>query len=246
MEVLQIAVCEDERRDIDVLKSLIKQSGVAAKVFEYTVAEALLSDFVPGIFHVVLLDIYLDGKDGANGAPMSGFEAAERIREVDGECWIAFTTVSRDHVHLGYKVKADRYLEKPLDEQEVLSLLQRAKEFFEGREKVITLMVDRKLRTVKMKDIMCIEKYRRKSILHMTDETLDVYVTMDELLDMLTFPPFLQCHRSYIVNMDYVDFVDGEFVIPGGIRASISMDAKRKTLEKHRAYKTMLAKGERW
>ena len=67
MEVLHIAVCEDERRDIDALKSLIKQSGVPATVFEYTSAEALLSDFAPGFFHLILLDIYLDGGNSADG-----------------------------------------------------------------------------------------------------------------------------------------------------------------------------------
>ena len=243
MEVLQIAVCEDESRDMDVIKGFIKQSGVPATVFEYTSAEALLSDFAPGIFHLVLLDIYLGGKDGA---AMSGLDAAERIRKTDGECWLAFTTMSRDHIHFGYKVKADRYLEKPLDKQEFLSLLQRAKEFFDGREREISVIADRKPRTVKVKDIMCVEKYRRKSILHLTDETLDFYATTDELVYMLPFPPFLQCHRSYIVNMDYVTFADDEFIMPGGTRASISRDAKWKTLEKYRTYKALLARGERW
>ena len=57
MEVLHIAVCEDERRDIDIIKHLIKQSVVPAMVFEYASAEALLSDFAPGVFHLILLDI---------------------------------------------------------------------------------------------------------------------------------------------------------------------------------------------
>ena len=245
VEVLKIAVCDDERRDIDAFKRLIKQSGVVSRVFEYTSAEELLSAFAPGIFHLILLDIYLDGK---NASAMSGLEAAERIRETDLECWIAFTTISRDHVHFGYKVKADRYLEKPLDEREVISLIQRAKSYFEGREKEIVLTVDRKPRSVKLNGVLYVEKYGRKCIFHLVDEAFDAYATMDELMAMLPMPPFLRCHRSFIVNMDYVvnDKDKEDFVMVGGARVPISRDRKWKTLEKYRAYKAMLARGERW
>ena len=243
MGVLQIAVCEDERRDIDIIKRLIKQSGVPLRVFEYICAEDLLSAFAPGIFHLILMDIYLDGK---NGSAMTGLEAAERIREADGECWLAFTTVSRDHVHFGYKVKADRYLEKPLDEQEVVSLLQRAEKHFENRERELVVTVDRKPRTVKLKDILFAEVYNRKITVHLTGETLDTYAAMDEFAAMLPSPPFLRCHRSYIVNMDYITADDDDFVMTGGSRVQISRDRKWKTLEKYRAYKAMLARGELW
>jgi DNA-binding LytR/AlgR family response regulator len=243
VEELYIAICEDEQGDAEKLKRLIGRSGVLSRVFLYADAEALLGEFSPGFFHLILLDIYFKDQYG-NHIGMTGLEAAEKIRGKDMDCWLAFTTESRDNVHFGYKVKAERYLEKPLIESEVIALVQRAKAHFDLQDQEISFVVERKTRKIKQSDVLYAEIHNRKSVIHMKDETLTVYQTMNELEAKLAFPSFLRCHRSFIVNMDYVEGIDRDFTMQNGDTVQIGRDRQWKVRAAYRGYLVKLARGE--
>ena len=211
MEALKIAVCEDDQRDMNSLMDIITESGVPAKVYAYADVNGLLSMFAPGFFQLIFLDIYFD-----NGCGVDGMDAALKIREADPDVWLAFITVSTDHTALGYKVDAKRYFNKPPENDEVVSLLKKAEEHFAGLNDEISVTIDRKRRSLRMRDIQYIEACNKKCIIHIGSEIIAANATIDGLSKQLTAPVFLRCHRSYIVNMDFVQSVGRDFTMTSG------------------------------
>jgi len=239
MEPLKIAICEDDQRDIDSLKSLITESGIPVKIYTYADGNGFFSMFVPGFFQLIFLDIYFDNGGGTAKieenesqtgfaqavhqkklpvlpACATGMDIALKIRETDADVWLAFTTVSPDHAALGYKVDAKRYFNKPPDKNEVVALLKKAAEHFGGLHDEISVTIDRKRRSLLTRDIQYIEACNKKCMIHTGTEILSVNSTIDRLSKLLTAPVFLRCHRSYIVNINYVRSVDRDFTMLSG------------------------------
>jgi len=171
-------------------------------------------------------------------------DVALKIREADADVWLAFTTVSPDQAIAGYKAKADRYLTKPLDAGEMTSLLHRAARHWESASDEITITVDRKSRSIRPRDILYIEVHGKRSIIHMRDEVLTSYTTIDELERMLLSPTFLRCQRSYIVNMDYIERADRDFHMTNGDMVYIGRRGQWKMREIYRSYIARLAREE--
>jgi len=243
---LNIAICEDDPNDTLALREMITKSGIAASVFVYENTEDFLSAFQPGLFQLALLDIYFGGSP-ETGKP-DGLEAAVKVREADPDIWIAFTTSSLVHAKFGYKVKADRYIDKPLDEQEVLSLLERAAGHWGETSAEITVTVDYKKHVIRQRDIRYVEILNKKSVIHLADETITTYINITEMEELLTLPSFLRCHRCYIVNMDYIDGTDKEerdFIMQNGDRVYIGQNILNKVKKAHREHIARLARGEK-
>ena len=244
MQTINIAVCEDDANDAGALRGMIAGSGLSADVFVYGDAGDFISEFHPGFFQLVFLDIYFDGSI-TTGRP-DGLDAAVKIRETDPDVWIVFTTVSPDHAQFGYTVNADRYITKPLDGHEVRALLRRAGKHFDRASDEIILTVDRKKRGLRMRDIRYVEVFDKKCVIYLKDEKVASYTKIDEMEELLKLPSFLRCHRSFIVNMDYIEAYDGrDFIMSGGGKAYIGHLIQWKVRKTYREYITRLARGER-
>jgi len=243
---LNIAICEDNPKDTLALRDLISGSGVSARVFAYETTQDFISAFQPGLFQLALLDIYFGGSDGT-GQP-DGLDASIKIREADKDIWIVFTTSSLVHAKFGYMVKADRYLDKPLDEQEVLSLLERATNHFSAASVEIIVTEDYKKRAIKQRDIRYVEVFNKKSVIHLEAETVTVYMKLGEVEALLTLPSFLRCHRGFIVNMEYIEAETDEgrdFIMENGDIVYIGQNNRFKVKRAYREYIARLARGDK-
>jgi DNA-binding LytR/AlgR family response regulator len=217
---LKIAVCEDLRNDAARLSALIGHSGLPAKTESFSSGEAFLEVFARGKYHLVFLDIFMGG--------VTGIETAEKIREIDKNVTLAFTTSSLDHTFESYRLNAYKYLVKPVDAADVAETLELA---LAKRERlsadVLTVPVDGEAVKIPFDEVHYAEVYDHKCFIHTDTETLKINITLAELNRLLTPPRFLRCHHSYIVNLDYVkdiEYVDGSgnaFIMASGSRAYI-------------------------
>lgn len=115
---LRIAICEDDACDSSALRGYIEKSSPDAEISFFGSGEDFIASSSAGAYDLVFMDIYLGGK--------TGVVAAKTLRELDMRVEIVFTTSSQEHALDAYRVRASRYLVKPVDEGEVRQILSNA------------------------------------------------------------------------------------------------------------------------
>ena len=61
---------------------------------------------------------------------------------------------------------------------------------------------------IKASTIMYAEVFNTVCVLHTTQDEYRTYITLDELCGLLDDERFIRCHRSFLVNMDYIDKIE--------------------------------------
>lgn len=229
--MFRIAICDDLKEERDNLKNLLdeyfRQQGIQYKVTEYTCGENLIYDYEEGRegFNLIFMDIFMGG--------INGFETTKKIREFDKYVSIAFLTVSQDFAVDSYDVEASAYFLKPVDKTRLFTMLERQTRM----EKSPVLEFRRKgsVRYYDYRDIVYIESSGHLVTLHLADGSDDTaYYKLDDL--QLDDPRFLRCHKSYLVNMDFVKYAETEFLMQDGSKVPIRAHSRKELVDTYTRY----------
>ncbi len=215
---LQIAICEDNPKDLATLQEIIEKSGVSSACQSFESGEDFLESYCALKYDLIFMDIYMKG--------LMGIETVEAIRDLDENVVIAFVTSSPDHTRESYKLGALKYLEKPVTEKDVLSALELALAKRLRRQTLTLAAAGGESVNVMLDTVAYFEQQQHVIEIHTISGVIRTSqgVKMDELEKRLLSPPFLRCHRSYIVNLDYVQRADREdncFYMKSGDRVDI-------------------------
>lgn len=233
----KIAICEDEINDVRLLTDIIKNCGILCDFVIFDSAEGLLAYNEISGFDLFLLDIYLSGMDG--------IRLAREIRTKNEDCEIVFTTVSDAHALDGFEVNALQYILKPLDTQKVSDMLKRLIRISDRRDLgYCTVVVDRTDVNVYHRDIYYIEAFDKYCRIHTENGIIETYSSLAGLLNKLPQPPFLRCHRGYVVNMEHVQGVTGDFIMKTGDVVYIRRSEREKIKKEYMRYLAENARGE--
>lgn len=219
--MMRIAICEDNREHREILEEMINRWAQNQRenvlVRNYESAEQFLFYMKDEPhFDLVFLDIQM--------SKINGLQLARMIRQEDRLILLIFTTALKRYAPVGYEVAAFRYLIKPLQENEVFSVLTKASQVIEERkrEAVIVTRGDESRRVFK-EDIYYIEVDNHHVILHLKEETIRFKAKLKEFETQFREPQFCKCHRSYIVNLKYTGKISREGVeIDGRVTLPIS------------------------
>lgn len=207
-ELLRIAVCEDTQNDAELIAQCIQETGAASKITVYASGEAFMEEYRKGLYHLIYLDVYMEG--------MTGMAVAAAIREQGDGVPVAFITTSREHALEANKYRSILYIEKPVTVDAVAHTLSIAEAVRQRRANEVLSVTDseRQKIDIPFDDIGYIDVLNHRCTVHLTDGgvvTLITATTIDELDAMLPKPPFLRCHRSYMVSLDYARGVDKQY-----------------------------------
>lgn len=232
METLQAAVCEDDPGEQETILSLIAASGIPTQCSTFSSGEDFLAQFQPGKYDLILMDIYMGG--------ISGVEAVTQVRKLDENVPIAFATTSPDHTLESYRLGVLKYIEKPVREKAVRELLELALLKRDSRPRLF-LKIDGEELGVPFERILYVEQQAHGLLLHLTGgESLHANERLDALEAQFSTHDFFRCHKSYLVNLAYVQNFDRElmvFTIQGGENVYI----RRESLtEARKAYESFL------
>lgn len=199
-----IGLCDDDVIDRNFIKFCLDKystvNNMEYELYEYENGEDLIADLPNHQFDVFLLDIYMHN--------MSGIEVAEAIRERDKEVLIVFITSSKDYAMEGYRVHAVDYLLKPISYERICETMEWILHNRKVDSKVIEILSNRVRMKIKVATIMYAEVFNTVCVLHTTQDEYRTYITLDELCSLLEDDRFVRCHRSFLVNMDYVDKIE--------------------------------------
>ena len=211
----KLALCDDNDRDLKeigyMLNSLKDEHDLNVEMVTYRDPIGLLEDVKKGNgSDVYMLDVLMPGKNG--------IEVAGEIKTFEQEPSIIYLTSSPDYALAAYGVHAVRYLLKPIKKEELYEAVNAAveKQSAKKTDKHFCLKTSDGLICFAQKNILYAECYRRMILLHTVDgQTVSSVCIRNsfegELKELLDADNFLQTHKSYIVNMDYIEsFKQGE------------------------------------
>mgnify|MGYP001017619113 CR=1 FL=1 len=183
---VNIAICDDEEIILEIMKekciTILNESNIE--------------------YDIILFNI--------NMPELDGFSIAELLRKEGYEKHLIFLTSKVEYMQRAFKVKAFRYLLKPIDDNQLEEALSEAvKELF-----CQTIIIEHKngQAIVDIKELMYVESLGDNTAIYMTNEH---YISNKPLKYWANqLKSFLyQTHKSYLVNLSYVKKIEDNFAI---------------------------------
>ena len=195
----RFAVCDDSSADRAYVTALIEAWGcsrdIPLQIEDYPSAEAFLFAYEGNeTVDVLFLDIEM--------GDMSGVELAKRLRQMGAGLQIVFLTGYMEYIAEGYDVEALHYLIKPVAQEKLGAVLDRAVERLKTRENVLLLSLPDGVVRLPLYEIRYLEVMKNYVTLHAVEE-YSVKRSLSELTKELD-ESFYRIHRSYIVNLRFV------------------------------------------
>lgn len=194
-----LAICDDNQADVIYLSSFLEKwaekAEKALKIESFPSAEAFLFQYEEEkSFDILLLDIEM--------GDMNGIELARKIRRENHLVQIIFITGYMEYVAEGYDVEALHYLLKPVTEEKLYGVLDRAAERLKSKEKELCLTLPGSVTRIALCEIRYLEVRRNYVTIHGAED-YTVKKTLNELEEELD-GSFCRTGRSYIVNLHFV------------------------------------------
>lgn len=124
---LKIAICDDETILCKELKEKISKFYSEYSIDTFHSGKELLR--CPNEYDIIFLDIEMPGEDG--------METAKKLRSQNCKSYIIFLTSHTEYMPDAFKVKAFRFLAKPLDEEHLKEALADAQKELADSKKII-------------------------------------------------------------------------------------------------------------
>lgn len=194
----EIAICDDEEKQRVYIKSLVerwlRQTFHHVKIQEYASSEQFLFEQAYDRTQILFLDIEME--------KMDGIALAREIRKHNRQMQIVFVTGYMEYIQEGYDVEALHYLLKPVSQEKIDSVLERAVERLKTADAMFLVECGGEVLRLPLKEIRFIESNRNYNIIH-ADNDYEMRGTLSELEEKLD-EAFVRVGRSCLVNLHYV------------------------------------------
>lgn len=197
-----VAVCDDSTADrqyiLNMLTEWAAEAGHSVLVAEFSSAEQFLFEYEDkSDYDILLLDIEMGDMDGVT--------MAKKLRRVNETVQIIFVTGYSDYISEGYEVAALHYLMKPVKQEKLFEVLNRAVEKVQKNEKLLLLENGGELFRIPLYQIRYIDVQHNYVTVHAKEE-VTVKKTLGDIENSLD-DRFCRVGRSAIVNLSCISRV---------------------------------------
>ena len=196
----KIVICDDEQDQIDRIACGVSawsaQNSYTCDVTTFTSAESFLFAYEDNkAYDVLLLDVEMKN--------ITGIELAKRIRKDNNRAEIIFITSHFEFVGEGYEVDALHYLIKPISENKLMQVLNKAARKLSVRPPSVIINCDGE--TVKLfeADILYIESFLHYIMIRTEDKEYRIKESLSAFEQKLS-DDFYRIHRSYLVSLKHI------------------------------------------
>lgn len=202
--MIKVAFCDDDLSVLSDLRVLLDRYSVERnQKIEHTAFHSPL-DLLAAIergtrFDILFLDVIMPGE--------TGIDAAAEIRNYDTNVKIIFLTSSAEYAVQSYTVNAYFYQLKPIRAESMFRLMDSVISACEKeRSDSLILRCKNGITRIELRNLEYCEVIHRTLMIHMASgKVLESIGSLDELCKRLeAYGGFLRPHRSYLVNLDYV------------------------------------------
>ncbi|QOX64385.1 response regulator transcription factor [Anoxybacterium hadale] len=207
--MLQIAVCDD---NIDELSNMVQLIDLYRTSRHLNCEHAAFSNGFELIsalekgkrFDIYCLDIMMPG--------FTGIDAAKEIRTFDKTAPILFFTSSPEFALESYSVKAINYVLKPISKEKLFFTLDEVLEQIKAKEEEDAVIVksNEGIQKILISNLVFVEVIGRNVLYHLrSGKVVECMEPFSAVCDsLLKYGYFMKPHRSYLVNMQYVDTIE--------------------------------------
>lgn len=229
---MRIAIVDGVRQDREELREMIsncmEDCGVVAEFTLFPSGEALLKEYIPEEYTLLLLSLAQDG-----------MKLAQDLRSKGDRTPLIFLAGSDAYAVQSYQVDAENYLLKPLDQ----AVVKRAMTHFLGklgnRCNGISITANREQITLSRAQIFWIESQQNAVQIHLKEESVKAYMTFSGLMKQIGEDNrFLLCCRGCLVNMDHVDCLEeDDFRLSNGETVPIRHRGSKQIRQQYTQYR---------
>lgn len=231
---MRIAVVDDELEMRETLSQYIdryaKESGTSLEVDAYSSGDALLADYRL-IYDIIFFDVDMPGTNGIN--------TARQIRDRDDNVTILFVTNIAQYAINAFEVEAVDYIIKPLEYFDFAMKFRRAiKRAVRRSERELFLdTVNGRIR-VSVSNITFVEGFDHYLVYHVYGKggkaaELEIRGNMRDHEAILKPYGFCRVHRSYLVNIAYVDVIHANDLSVAGTVIPIGRSYKKDLMQEY-------------
>jgi len=214
-----VLICDDKKNEAEQLATLMKTSAFDIQTYSFTRGQDAYEYVFSGAeIDACFLDIIMPD--------LNGVTLAQKLRDSGYHGEIVFLTTSNDFARQSYQVKAFDYLLKPPSPENVKGVLlalvnskkDTSREGLVIKAKPLTSFI--LFRNISHVEVIGHIVYVRLK----NGEEIKTYATFAEIASrLLCDSRFIQCHRSYIVNMGDIESVTAkEVMMKNGMKVPIS------------------------
>lgn len=226
-------IIDDEQHAIDGLKSYLETVPELILINSYLdPLIALKNILISEPVDIIFLDVDMPR--------INGIELANEIRSKTKK--LVFTTGHTKYAYEAFEANADAYLLKPyslgkfiiainklfpesISPAPVIIPANQPNDFFFVKSKEDDL----KIVKIRYDEIIMVEGQQNYVMIHTLSKKVLTYMSLNELNKMLAaFSDFMQLHRSFIVNLNQIETIDGSYVkLKNGTRLTVGDNFKK-------------------
>lgn len=228
--MIHIAIVEDDKEFVkmfqDYLQRYMRETHTAIQVETFHDGMSFLDEY-SGKYQIVFMDIAMPH--------MNGMTTAERLREMDSDVCLIFITSLTQYAIRGYEVEALDFIIKPVTYDLFKIRLEKAI----SRISILdyyTIKTANGLRKINLSDLIYIESNKHYLYFHMTMETIRMRGTMHAVSAEFVQKSFAFISGSLLVNLSYVEGIQGNSLMVDGETFVIARTYKTKFRERLTEY----------
>lgn len=213
---LHVAICDDENIICNEVKMALKKLKPDYEIDIFHSGCELLNSNVT--YDLIFLDIEMPD--------INGMKTAESLRNGENEEHIIFLTSHTEFMPDAFKVKAFRFLNKPIETETFEEAVVEAEKEILNNEKIaITFQGNTKL--VRLKEILCFEAFGDGTYIYTKKEVLESKKSLKYWMNEIGNEHFYQVHKSYFASFRYIKKIDTTEIQLHHLKQSIPVSRRK-------------------
>lgn len=211
--MISVLIADDEapaREELSYMIGRLMDFEVIGVASSGSQAVFLIKELHP---QVVFLDIQMPG--------LNGLEVSKALSSADPKPLVVFVTAYDEYALNAFDVEAVDYLLKPVSDARLLKTARRLKELMQPKlaEKIETMLLEHqkeerlkripvekngRIKLLEPGEIVCFFADQGYIIARTRTGDFITNFTLNELEEKINHNIFFRCHKSYIINLDYI------------------------------------------